>query len=147
MCLRIRFMPTVGAEERLREVGKDGRARSLGWRFERRSRLGRHDARLTLHACDLLAEDADWDAPTWSMSPPAAEQLAQSLGELLVGMGVGAVVDALWEGEMATDEQSIGRPRFVDLVRRGSLGTHTRYLVSEGAQGATGSDSSTGANG
>jgi hypothetical protein len=122
--------PTVDAQDRLRELGQDDRARAFGWRFEGRSRLAGHDARLTLHACDLLADDADWDARTWLMAPGAAQELAESIDALLVGLGVDAVVEAVWEGETPTEEQSIARTRFVDLVRRGSLGTHTRYRIS-----------------
>lgn len=130
MCVTIRLEPTPDMERRLRELSKSDRARALGWRFEGQSRLWRHGARMTLHACELLADDADWDAPTWSMSSTAAEQLAESFEALLDGLDGDVAVEALAEGDRPTDEKSIGRPQFVDLVRGGSLGTHTRYLVS-----------------
>ncbi len=55
---------------------------------------------MSLHACDLLAADADWEAPTWSMSLAAAEQLAKSLDVLLAGVGADVTVEALWEGRL-----------------------------------------------
>ena len=122
MCMTIRLVPISDGEGRLRELGEADRARSLGWRFEGRSWLGRHDARLSLHACDLLAADADWEAPTWSMSLAAAEQLAKSLDVLLAGVGADVIVEALWEGETPTEEQSISRTEFAGLVRGGLLG-------------------------
>ncbi len=147
MCMTIRLVPISDGQGRLRELGEADRARSLGWRFEGRSWLGRHDARLSLHACDLLAADADWEAPTWSMSLAAAEQLAKSLDVLLAGVGADVIVEALWEGETPTEEQSISRTEFAGLVRGGLLGTRTRYLVSEAGPRATLTGPSVGADG
>ena len=138
MCVTIRLVPTGDAKGRLRELSKSDRARALGWRFEGQSRLWRHGARMTLHACELLAaDDAGWDAPTWSMSSAAAEQLAESFEALLDGLDGDVAVEALAEGDRPTDEKSIGRAQFVDLVRGGSLGTRTRYLVSLGRIGSS----------
>ena len=71
------------------------------------------------------------------MRPAAAEQLAESIDALLVGVGVDAVVEALWDGETPTDEQPLSKTQFVDLVRGALLGTHTRYMVSQGGLGAS----------
>lgn len=84
--LTIRLEPQIG-EERLRELSMSPAAHALGWRFERPSRLGRHAARLALHGCDLLAADADWDAPTWSMRPAETDRLADSTASLLAPSG------------------------------------------------------------
>lgn len=130
MCLTIRLVPDSEMSGRLRELSQEDHALALGWRFAGRSMLGRHAARLSLHACDLLADDADWDATTWSMSQVAAGRLAESMEALLEGVGGPAAVEALWEGEAAASEEPIGGRQFIDLIRRGVLGTHTRYLVS-----------------
>lgn len=128
MCLTIRLTPVSEANRLLQDFSTTDPARR-GWRFEGRSRLGRHDARLSLHACELLADDADWDAPTWAMAPGAAEHLADTLSTLLDDLGDTAIVEALWEGEAPSDERPLSRTQFVALVGRGELGTHTRYRV------------------
>lgn len=130
MCLTIRLVPVNNNGDQLRAHSEGVQARALGWRFEGRSRLAKHAARMTLHACDLLADDADWDAPTWSMPREAAEQLAESFEALLDRLDGAVTVEALWDGESPTNEESIGRTQFVDLVRRGSLATRTRYLLA-----------------
>lgn len=133
MCLTIRLAPDGGVDSRLRELTRKNHALAMGWRFEGGSRLGRHAPRLSLHACDLLADDADWGAPTWSMSPVATGRLAESIEALLEGIGGPATLEALWEGETAVSEEPIGRGQLVALIRRGALGTHTRYLLSAAA--------------
>lgn len=129
MCLTIRLEPDIG-EDRLRQISEFPAAQSMGWRFERPSRLGRHGARLVLHGCDLLAEDADWDAPTWSMRPAESARLADSIASLLRQAEDTAAIEALWEGERAGDDLRVSTASFVELVRRSAVGTRTRYLVA-----------------
>lgn len=129
MCMTIRLIPAGESQHPLRELSPSEAARALGWRYDGRSRLGRHGARLSLHACDLLTDEADWDAPTWSMSPGVAEQLADSMSALLAELGDTAFVEALWEGEAPVDERYLPTTEFVGLVRRGEMATHTRYRI------------------
>jgi hypothetical protein len=129
MCLTIRLEPDIG-EDRLRQLSESPAAQSLGWRFEQPSRLGRHGARLVLHGCDLLAEDADWAAPTWSMRPGESDRLADSIASLLRQAENTGAIAALWEGERAGDDLRVSTASFVELVRRSAMGTHTRYLVA-----------------
>lgn len=133
MCLTIRLEPDIN-EDRLRQLSKSPAAQSMGWRFERPSRLGRHGARLVLHGCDLLAEDADPDAPAWSMRPAESARLADSIASLLRQAEDTAAIEALWEGERAGDDLCVSTASFVQLVRRSAIATRTRYLVARDAE-------------
>ena len=79
-------------------------------------------------ACSLLADDADWNAPTWSMRPEIRTQLARTLESL--AHVPGAVVEALWVGDRPDREDAVTPAGLAALAEAGILGTRTRYVVS-----------------
>jgi hypothetical protein len=82
-----------------------------------------------LRACDLLSEEADWDADTWAMKPEAVPKLTDAFTWLLDKVDGEVTVEALWDGDAATGEKRTSRAAFLDIVRDGALGTKTRYVI------------------
>ncbi len=80
-------------------------------------------------ACDLLADDADWDAPTWAMHAAGRAALAATLG-VLAGVAPGATVEVLWAGDAAEREVAVTPAELAGLAQASALGTRTRYVVA-----------------
>ena len=80
-------------------------------------------------ACSLLADDADWDAETWSMEEHAARRLAGTLEELGRTLKGTVVVEALWNGDGPEEVADLSWPELVSLARRSRLSTATSYSV------------------
>jgi hypothetical protein len=80
-------------------------------------------------ACSLLADDADWAAPFWSMRPGVLEPLAQTLEAVGAAMEEEFTVAARWVGDSPPHEQVVSLAELVAVARAGQLGTRTRYRV------------------
>jgi hypothetical protein len=81
-------------------------------------------------ACSLLAEDADWNAATWSLRPEMCDPLArtvQAVGEALL---TDFTFEALWVSDQVEKTVEIDLNSLVELTRRDELGTRTRYVVN-----------------
>jgi hypothetical protein len=83
-------------------------------------------------ACSLLANDADWDGPFWSMRPEVLEPLAQTLEAVGAAMWEGFTAAARWVGDSPRHEQVLSLAELVAIARAGRLGTRTRYRVPPG---------------
>lgn len=80
-------------------------------------------------SCSLLADDADWNAPSWSIRPDVVGRLAATL-EILARRGpAGLVVQAMWAGEAPTETVVVTPHELAEAVKAGRLGTHTQYTV------------------
>lgn len=122
--------PKRRPDERLRQLAAAGPAGEARFRFEGRGGLlSRHPARLSLHACDLLADSADWNAVTWDMTTSGAESLAAAFAYVLDQSPDGVTADALWDGDHAETTLNVTEEAFLDLVRSGRLGTKVGYNV------------------
>ena len=64
-------------------------------------------------ACSLLADDADWDAPFWSMRSEVLEPLAQTLGAVGTTMPDGFAFAALWVGDAPARERVVSLARII----------------------------------
>jgi hypothetical protein len=80
-------------------------------------------------ACSLLADDADWDAPFWSMRPEVLEPLALTLEVVGAAAPHGFLVAALWVGDAPGEEKVVTLEELVSDTRAGRLGTRARYRV------------------
>jgi hypothetical protein len=76
----------------------------------------------------MLAEDADWDAETWSMKSTLLPRLEATVRCLSQHLPAGFTFFAGWIGD---DENTayVTTDELVDLAARGNLATHTRYVV------------------
>lgn len=92
--------------------------------------LRRHAPRLALHGCELLADEADWDAPTWAMTDQGTRRLAAFFERLFELASRDMSVSATWEGDQPDAENAISRSELLSMVSASSLGTKTRYLVA-----------------
>jgi hypothetical protein len=101
----------------------------LAFGAEGKGVLSRHRPRLAFHACDLLSDDADWNAPTWAMTPESLVELADLWVRLFERVQRDVAAQALWDGDRAEVEQALSRAEFMEVVRQGALGTKTRYLI------------------
>jgi hypothetical protein len=129
MCLTVRLQP-VGLEDAdVRRLATDAPT-SMGFGYEGRGILRRHPARLALHGCDLLTDEADWNAATWDMTWDAAAGLADSIDYFIRKAPQGLIAEAFWDGDRAESTVELSADAFLDLVRSGRLGTKTRYAVT-----------------
>ncbi len=64
------------------------------------------------------------------MRPEILEPLARTLLAVAESAPNGMVVEALWQGEKATRQQSVTPSELAALARNSKLGTHTRYTLS-----------------
>jgi hypothetical protein len=80
-------------------------------------------------ACSLLADDAEWDAPTWQMLPEVLPKLAMTLACVAEHAPEGFTLDVLWAGERVKEEVSVSPDELCALARSGQLAQRTRYRV------------------
>ena len=129
MCLTISVELEGVDESGLRSIVEGWPEPSLVFRAEGKGFRGRHQPRLTLHACGLLSDAADWNAATWAMTPEGIKSLTDLWVHLFERVSGDVTVQALWEGDLPKVDQAVTRAEFMDLVGKGALGTKTRYLV------------------
>jgi hypothetical protein len=129
VCLTISAEIRGADEQRLKDIIRGWPESGLAFGAEGKGLLGRHSARLAFHACDLLSDDADWNAPSWAMTPESIVVLADLWGRLFERVSGEVVAQALWDGDRPEVEQTLSRAAFMDVVAQGALGTKTRYLV------------------
>jgi len=72
-----------------------------------------HFARGRGCSCSLLADEADWNHPTWILDPQTLEGLAKAV-EAIADRASGLTFQAIWIGETAETE---GRVRLKELLR------------------------------
>jgi hypothetical protein len=80
-------------------------------------------------ACSLLAQDADWNAATWSLRPESREDLATTVHAVGDSLATDFTFEALWMSDEAQGRVELNLRALVELIRRGEIGTRTRYLV------------------
>ena len=80
--------------------------------------------------CSLLADDADWDAPAWSMRPEVLPQLSATLAAIRQHTAKGFVFQALWVGETAFHDKQVSPEDMQAIVESGQISTDSRYLVT-----------------
>src|SRR5262245_17750275 len=81
-------------------------------------------------ACSLLADDADWDAPAWSLRPEIRDSLARTIEMFGESLGTEFTFEAIWIGDKVKERRTVDLAGLVELARRGVLGTRTCYLVN-----------------
>ena len=88
--------------------------------------------RLTVDACDLLTEDADWDAATWDMSTEGRAALHDALRLVFDEVSGPVALTALWwEGTHAprVPMQPVARQEFLALVNANAISARSGYDV------------------
>jgi hypothetical protein len=120
----------------IRAGGLDGSAqKELSDRFpalhrDRFRALRRGGGLLSVHACDFLSEEADWNAQTWTMTADGRRSLSQILTAVFARLPGDIEIEATWGGDAPTKEQQVSRASLLSLVESDGLGTRTRYQVS-----------------
>ena len=80
--------------------------------------------------CSLLADDADWDAPAWSMRPEVLPKLGATLASVRQHTSDGFTFQALWVGETAFHDKRVSPEEMRTIVASGEIGTDSRYLIT-----------------
>lgn len=137
MCLTVRFHAAATAQSALEAAVRSLPPTALrfslevfpGWRW-----IKPRFVRGTIYGegacpCSLLAEDADWDAPYWSMRPVVLEPLAQTLEAVSTAAPQGFRFAAVWEGTVHRKEEIVSVAGLLTRVRASRLGTETCYRV------------------
>jgi hypothetical protein len=78
----------------------------------------------------VLADDADWNAPTWSMRPEALPALEATLRCLCRHIPEGFAFVAAWVSDRISRELQVSCDELIDLVRQSGLNGKTRYRVT-----------------
>lgn len=104
--------------------------RLLPWLWVRRGKTTARVSETGGCACSVLADNADWDAPSWAMRPEVREPLGRTLETLAARVPDGMVVEALWSGDHPLREQVVTPAELGALARADGLGTRTRYYIS-----------------
>jgi hypothetical protein len=121
-----RNAPEIRAAAGLQSMAMDG---SFFGQFRKRSRnfgIAGPDGGC---GCSFLADSADWNSPTWEMSPEALPRLSSILRAIRKGTADVFEFEALWIGQSAAGERSVTIDELVSLVQTCQLGTKTRYFV------------------
>ena len=129
MCLTIRVSSTGLDPDRLVAIAKAWPADRMPFDVDGKGWLRPRPVGFALHACDLLSDEADWDAETWAMRSELLPKLTDAFTWLLDEIDGVVTAEALWEGDRATSEKSTSRAAFLDIVRRGVWGSKTRYVI------------------
>jgi hypothetical protein len=82
-----------------------------------------------LHACVLLSEEADWNLPTWTLTPAGRKTLSVAINAIFADAAGPIEFEALWGGDQADTERTVSRSDLLSLVDADGLGTKTRYRV------------------
>ena len=80
-------------------------------------------------ACDLLTDDADWNASTWEMHPSLLSQLAEGLQSLRNDCEHGFQFEALWVGDKPEEVKTVSIEEMLRIVRESKIGTKTQYRI------------------
>jgi hypothetical protein len=86
------------------------------------------------HGADhLLADDAEWDAPTWSMTPSLLPRLVVTIRCLSEQLSAGFTFFAGWIGD---DEKTtaVTTEELLHLAASGEIATRTRYVVRRASE-------------
>jgi hypothetical protein len=80
-------------------------------------------------ACDLLTDQADWNADVWDMLPEKLPALAETLQALAEKAPDGLRVEALWVGDQPEEEIRVTPKELAEMARSSKLGTKSSYIV------------------
>ena len=130
MCLTITVEVAGLSEQELGSLAREVSTGELGFATQGRGLLRRHEPRLAAHGCELLAEDADWDAATWSMTEDGRRRLSDALVRLFEQTAGDVRFAAIFDGDRVEMEEVIGRRELLRIAAAGELGTKTQYVVA-----------------
>ncbi len=77
----------------------------------------------------LLAEDADWDEPSWKMDPDVLPLLAATIECLCAHLPQGFALSAIWFGDELRGRRDVSCEELLLIVRNSSMNPHTQYRV------------------
>ncbi len=80
-------------------------------------------------ACSLLTDEADWEAPYWSLRADMLEPLASMLHGIASAGLDEFTLEALWSGEEPDREEQVSVSELLACIRSGQVGTRTRYQI------------------
>ena len=129
MCMTIKASSADVEPDRIVAIARAWPADKTPFYVDGRGGLRPKPIGFALHGCDLLSDEADWDAETWEMKPEALPKLADSFAWLFDQIDQGLIVEALWDGGRHGETVATSAPAFLEVVRAGAIGTKTRYVI------------------
>lgn len=139
MCLTIWAECPASQRNQLKEAARRASSKEVWVVIEAQPRSGHgaeRPARATISdserggcACGFLAEDADWDAESWSMEPEVLGPLARTLRLLAQHGPRDLVIAAEWAGDRGTEPVSVSPEELGALAARSQIGTRSRYTI------------------
>ena len=83
-------------------------------------------------SCSLMAEDADWNEPTWKLQPSVLERLAAAI-QLLADEANSFSFQALWAGDRPKSESRVSVRELLRDVRANAVRNGHVYIVGRPA--------------
>ena len=83
---------------------------------------------------DLLADDADWDAPTWSMRAEELRRLEATLTTLCQALPEGFEFVASWVSEPLDRREEVSCDELLELCQTSSFNGNTLYAIKLGGR-------------
>jgi hypothetical protein len=77
----------------------------------------------------LLGDDADWNAPTWTFQDELIPDYCTNLLNLFNSTAEGFSFQAVWVGENPKTTQQVTIDELIFLLKNNKLGTKTKYVV------------------
>ena len=84
---------------------------------------------LNVHACDMLADSANWNAATWEFTPDGSRRLAQEVDAVLANSADDLELTATWGGDRTQVERDVTREQLLDLIHSSKLETRALYRI------------------
>jgi hypothetical protein len=81
-------------------------------------------------ACDLLTDNADWDAETWDIIPSYLPHISSVISNLYQHLSEGFLFEALWAGDSPTVRKEVSIAEMVQIIQNNKIETKTTYQVT-----------------
>jgi hypothetical protein len=82
----------------------------------------------SIHGCELLADEADWNA-TWSLTFEGRQRLGAAVAAGGDALGKSSKVEAVCDGDHPEIDETMTGDEMLSLVAENTLGNKTQYMV------------------
>ena len=81
------------------------------------------------YACNLLTDDADWDAETWDIIPSTLPHISGVVTNIYKYLPEGFLFEALWSGDKPRVKKTVTISELERLIQSDKIETKTTYQV------------------
>ncbi|MFC1524466.1 hypothetical protein ACFL6N_06710 [Thermodesulfobacteriota bacterium] len=81
-------------------------------------------------ACDLLTDNADWNAETWDIIPSNLPHISSVVSNIHQHLPEGFLFEALWAGDKPIVKKEVTIAELARLIQNNKIETKTTYQVT-----------------